>query len=884
MQSGTRLDHYEIVDLLGEGGMGAVYRAEDSRLKRQVAIKVLPPELAADAERLARLEREAQLLASLNHPNVATVHGFGDVTTDIDGAQTRVTFLVMELVEGESLYERAKMGPMPWREVVEIGIGIAAGLEAAHERGIVHRDLKPANVHLAHDGTVKVLDFGLAKAFDNDGQSGSLELSASPTMAAATRTGVILGTAAYMSPEQARGQTIDKRADIWALGCVLYELLVGRKTFDGGTVSDILASILKEHADLEALPPIPASLRNVLERSLEKDPARRLRDVGDMRLELEAARAGTVAAAADPGAAGTSWKLVAGIAALAVFVGLGAGFVLRGGPDPSPQAHVTLADDSIAAAVVPLAISPDGRWVAETDISRGIRLRAVGRPGWRDLDDTTGAMAIAFSADSQRLYFTRGFGFAEASLHRVDVFGTSPVLEGTFGPGAATVSRSLDGRTMISTQGPDGATLQALNPDGTFTEVRRAESSAGFYLTQEISPGSWLGTVIGQSPSVVFATVDSSETTELIAQHFSPRYLGNGRVLVADTQGRLLSVRIDPATGVMSEAPVVRLEGLSLWNGLAAGFDIANDGTFAFSAGATAASDLILGWLDPAGAFTPVTERGGQYEIDSFVSPNGRLLAVEIPGEETTIAIHDLERDVLTELVPGAPIAFPVWSPDSRYVAYRFVAEAHRAIYRAPVDRSAAPELLLEAAEDRYVLPTDWSPDGAHIIYVDTPSRTRRPNGGNDLWLLPLDGSEPVEYLATPASEIDGRFSPDGKWVAYASNQSGRYEVYLRPLAGGGEFRISGDGGSSPEWNPMGGEIFFQAGDNIHVADIDVSGATPIVSPERLLVEWSSDLRTRLWAPSADGTRFLVAQINNPDAGSRSVQAIFNWSLLQDWQ
>jgi len=890
LQAGTRLDHYEIVSLLGEGGMGAVYRAEDTRLKRQVAIKVLPPELAADPERLARLEREAQLLASLNHPNVATVHGFGDVTTDVDGQEQRVTFLVMELVEGESLYDRAKMGPMPWREVVEIGIGIAAGLEAAHEQGIVHRDLKPANVHLAQDGTVKVLDFGLAKAFEGEGASGSLELSASPTLAAATRTGVILGTAAYMSPEQARGQVIDKRADIWALGCVLYELLTGRKTFDGGTVSDILASILKENVDLEALPPIPAALRHVLERSLEKDPARRMRDVADLRLELEAARLETPQSTDITGAAaGSSRTLAAGVAAATLLLGVAAGYFVWGGTDVAPEARVILSTDSKAGSIVPIAISPDRRWIAESSFQEGIRLRAMDAVAWRQIQGTFGSISIAFSADSQRLYFTRGFRTSEISLHRVDVHSTSPVLEGTFGPGFATVARGRDGRMVVSHNSTAGLALHALNPNGTFTEFFTNEEtgSGSHFLTDEIAPSRWLGFSMNglRTTGLVFVDVESGRIEPLLTDYRAPAHLGDGRILAADQQGRLVSARIDTATGALVEPPVVRLEGVALGGASSAPYALSADGTLVYVEGVSTVSEQILGWLDADGGFTPVTSRGDVYEIDSFVSPDGRYLAVEMANEgETSIAIHDIDRDVRTALVPGAPIAFPVWSPDSQSVAYRLVGEEVAGIYRAPVDRSEPPTLLLAVAEGRFALPTDWSPDGQYLLYVDTASRVRGTGGGNDLWLLPTDGGEPKPFLVTDASEIDARFSPDGRWVAYPSNQSGRYEIYVRALDGGGEFQISADGGTSPEWNPAGGQIFFARGRDIHVADIDISGATPIVSPERLLVEWPAALRPNLWAPAPDGERFLVAQFENADSDTRSVRAIFNWSLLQEWQ
>ena len=538
MQPGTRLDHYEIVDLLGEGGMGAVYRAEDTRLKRQVAIKVLPPELAADPERLARLEREAQLLASLNHPNVATVHGFGDVQAEVDGQSQRVTFLVMELVEGESLYDRACRGPTPWREVVEIGIGIAAGLEAAHEKGIVHRDLKPANVHVAEDGTVKVLDFGLAKALEGDGASGSLELSASPTMAAATRTGVILGTAAYMSPEQARGKSVDKRADIWALGCVLYELLVGRKTFDGETVSDILAAILKEEPDFDALPAIPPTFKHVLQRCLEKQPARRMRDVGDVRLELEAARKERARPAGESTTGGgRAWKLAAGLTAVAALTGALAGYQLRGGPELRPEAHVILSPDSIADGVGALGVSPDGRWIAESNALTGIRVRAMDEVRWREIPDTEGARSLVFSADSQRIYFTRGFFSEETSVHRVDLDGTSPILQATLPTGFAVVLRDNEGRIVVSHHAPPAYGLYRLESNATLTELASGErDQTAVLVTSQIDETHWLGFESAGQDIIGLGILDSAtaEIALFLPGLTSPRYLGDGMLLAVD--------------------------------------------------------------------------------------------------------------------------------------------------------------------------------------------------------------------------------------------------------------------------------------------------------------------------------------------------------------
>ncbi|NKB89321.1 MAG: protein kinase [Acidobacteria bacterium] len=892
MQPGTRLDHYEITGKLGEGGMGAVYRAEDTRLKREVAIKVLPPELAMDEERLARLEREAQLLASLNHPNVATIHGFGDVKTDIDGTPQRVTFLVMELVDGESLHSKVAAGPMPWREVVEIGIGIASGLDAAHERGIVHRDLKPANVQVAEDGTVKVLDFGLAKAHAGEANSGTLELSASPTMAAATQSGMILGTAAYMSPEQARGKPVDKRADVWALGCVLYELLAGHKTFEGETVSDVLAAILREEPNLDGLPSIPPSLRHVLERCLEKQPAQRMRDVGDVRIDLEAALTEEPRAAAEKATSGLSVPVAAGIALVAALVG--ATSVMVWGSTAAPEAHVILSADSIGEGPSPLNVSPDGRWVAELDPQRGIRLRSIGDLAWRDIPGTTNVVVAAFSSDSRTLYMAIGpTPDAPGTIQQITVDGTSPVLVTDVGPGFPVVFRGLDDQMYVSTL--DGAappnipfTISRLEPNGALTEIYTG-ATEGFaaVVGAQVDSTHWLG-VSGRGQSIdgiVLIDTASDTVTEILAGYTMPMPLGGGRLLAVDSIGRLVSLEIDLDDGSVVQPPIVRVEGLGITGMNSAGYGISDEGTLVYLAGDVGgAHEEFLSWLYPDGTVERFSERGIEYQVDTFPSPDGTMVAAEFitnaASNEVTIHVHDVARDVSTPLLPGSKSSFPVWSPDSRRIAYYLGDPTAPGIYSAPVDRSELPTLLLAQTESGFPLPIHWSPDGNSLLYVLSGNQFRSATVElNDLWLLPLDGSQPRELVATSAREIEGRFSPDGRWIAYESDATGEPEIYVKAIAGGGEYRISAQGGSEPEWNPRGGQLFFLQGNDIRVVDIDIDGATPSVSPERILVSMAGLLfKQRLYAAWPDGEKFLVAA-HNERAATQSVRAIFNWSL-----
>ena len=877
MQAGTRLEHYEIIDKIGEGGMGAVYRAEDTRLRRKVAIKVLPPELAADAERLARLEREAQLLASLNHPNVAAVHGFGGADVEDSGGRRHVAFLVMELVEGQSLYNRVASGPLPWREATEIAAGIAAGLEAAHERGIVHRDLKPANVQLTSDGGVKVLDFGLAKAFDADGTSGSLELSASPTVPA-TRTGMILGTAAYMSPEQARGKTVDKRADIWALGCVLYEMLTGRKAFEGETVSDVLAAILKEKADLEGLPPLPARLRALLERMLEKDPKLRMRDVGDVRLELQAALAERpLATAAAP--SGVSWRVLAPVAAALLLVGLAAGWLARGTPPPPPEARVMLSPDSTALGIDALAISPDGTLVAEASGTAGIRLRSVNDMAWRTVADTQGATVLTFDAAGSRLYFARG-----VEVLSLGTDGSSPLVEATFEAGTQIYAlfRGIAGDVQASTWLGESRIVR-IPAGGGAEELWRGklDDASRLIATTELAASRWItwgGTPSGSTGLVVVgAGIDAP--TLILAGYRHPLHVGDGVVLTVDERGRLASAEFDPGTGAVRAPPVVRVEGLALISGSVPAYDVAESGTLAYVAGNVAEAGETLAWLDRKGDVTVATARKGTHDTDSRLAPDGLSLALEVAGTETSpisVWIHDLERDVRSSLTPAVRATFPVWSADSRRVIARLGDGIEpQGLYVVPVDRSEPPKLVLAEPEGKRLLPMDWSPDGKSLLYVQSATLQRTRAADNDLWRLPIDGGDPEPFLATGASEIDARYSPDGRWVAYASDQSGQYEIYLRPAAGGGEIRVSADGGLDPEWNPAGGELFFLRGRDLYSVEVRADVARP-VSAERKLLTLPGTARPRFLLPSADGQRFVISQFGDTQQAN-AVHAILNW-------
>jgi len=871
MHPGTKLGHYEVVDKLGEGGMGEVYRARDTRLKRDVAIKVLPERLARDADHVARLEREAQLLAALDHANVATVYGFG--------REDSLAYLVMELVPGTPLSNRMASGPVPWRETLAVGIEMALGLEAAHDGGIVHRDLKPANVHVDDDGHVKVLDFGLAKPFEA-GPANHPGMSESPTLSVATHPGVIMGTAAYMSPEQARGKRVDKRTDVWALGCVLYELLAGQKAFRGDTVSDILASILKDDPDFDCLPPVPVGLRRLLRRCLMKDPSQRTRDIGDVRIEMEALLEGEDISPRDGVAGRISTLVVLSAAAGALALGVFIGFALWGSASPRWEQRAILATESFARGPTAVVISPDGRFVAETTAD-AIRVRRADDVGWLSIPDSSEATATAFSADSQRLLFTRGTFAPETTLHSASIEGSSPVLEATMTGGLAIVFRGHAGATMVSISDRPRYTLDELETDGSLS--RRAEGElleehAALLITGALGPDRWIGWMFNDrsegSPRIVVVGAGDAEPVYMLEGYRSPLHLGGGRILVVDGDGRLFSAKVDLSTGALVEPPSLRLEGMALSSGTSGAYGVSVDGTLVFLSGPIAGG-TALAWLDGSGAYEILSERRGSYQVDSRVSPDGTRLALEVEG--TSVLLHDIARDVPTPLVPGVQAAFPVWSPDSKHIAYYREGDG---LYRAPADRSAAPNLLASPPDGRFYLPMDWSPDGEWVLYVDSSSDTREEAGDNDLWLIPAEGGEPRAFLQSGASEVDGRFSPDGRFVAYQSDQSGRNEVFVRALAGGGELQISADGGFSPEWSQSGLQLFFERDREIRVVDIDTRGDVPAVSPERLLTEFPSDVIGDLWHPHPGGDRFLVSLRAGATEGRPEIHVIFNWSFL----
>ncbi len=816
---GTRLGVYEVTAQIGEGGMGQVYRATDTKLKRQVAIKILPPSLAADHDRLARFQREAEVLASLNHPHIAGIYGL----EESDG----VSALVMELVEGEDLSQRIARGAMPLEEALPIAKQIAEALEAAHEQGIVHRDLKPANIKIRPDSTVKVLDFGLAKALTGPaGSAGSLENSPTITSPAMmTAVGMILGTAAYMSPEQARGKPVDKRADIWALGCVLFEMVAGRRPFGGDDVTEVVANVIAKEPAWSALPSgTPAELRRLLTRCLTKDRRNRLHDIADVRLELQDALAGAVTPEASASAARTMrgpGSLHGFVAALALLVGLGAGAVLwRRPPTPALITHLTVeaapADEITTTSVLgmlpaggrlALAWSPTGQtlaFVGSRQETRQIYLRDLASGEARALAGTESAQAVTYSPDGEWIAFWAG-----GELKRLRVAGGPPERICTVAQVTGLTWGSMrivyTTRHQIFEVAPTGGVPRAL----TESDMRRS--------TPLLLPdgNALLYTEYGKlftsgDERVMIRRLDTeSIPSVLLPEAADARYLATGH-LAFMRQGTLFAVPFDPATLQMRGSPVAVLSGVAQSSAAWFSDDLTLSGQFAFSPQGTLAyvpgrevslpvSDLVR--VNRRGDVTNVGAPPNTYRERVEVSPDGSELAVSVQSKtDIRLFLYDMTRGTLTPITPANREAIrPIWSIDGKIAMQVFrMGGSHPAVLAA--DRVTLAEEPLMPQNG--FAPSGWLRRGEALIG----------HRAGDLWTLAASASREkwVRLSENAATEQHPSWSPDGKWVVYSSDISGREEVYVQSYpSAGAPVVVSTEGGRAPVWTRDGREVIY---------------------------------------------------------------------------
>ena len=857
---GTRLGPYEILAPLGAGGMGEVYRAKDTKLDREVAIKVLPVAFAQDRERLTRFEREAKVLASLNHPNIAQIYGL------------EANALVMELVAGSTLSV-----PQPIATALHYARQIAEALEAAHEKGITHRDLKPANIMITPDGVVKVLDFGLASVPSREASS---DPAHSPTLTmAATQAGVIMGTASYMSPEQASGKVADKRSDIWSFGVVLWEMLTGEKLFSGETNAHTMADVLHESIDFAKLPPAtPAPLSLLLKRCLVRDLKSRLRDIGEARIAIDSYLAAPAAAAPVPShpqpRATTKWAwALAGVLACVAAAALWALFRPAGPGQPLVTVDLDLGSElSLDSSVGPAAIlSPDGSRLAFVafgpDGTRRLFTRRLNQPKALALPTTEGAYAPFFSPDGQWLGF-----FARGKLNkiRLDSGVTIPLCDAPNGRGATwneddTIIAALDTRGALSQLPADG---------GMPVFITKLEGQEIGHRWPQVLPGGKAvlfmanTTPANYSESTIAAVSLADHRRKVLLDRggMYPRYLSAG-YLAYVKKGKLFAVGFDPERlAIRGSAASLLDEFISDVTFGSAQFDVSSQGAMVFRKGKASGLRLIQ-WIDAAGKMESLVAEPALYQMPRL-SPDGSRLAFSVTdGAASDIWVYDARQGGRARITAGAGVkSFPVWSPDGRYLVYNSAG----GMFSVRSDGAGSPAPFNTGIQQ---IPASFSPDGARLAFYE-----RNATGGSVIYTLSvritpsgLEAGKPELFLQTAASAPNPVFSPDGHWLAYASADSGTYEVYVRSFPDRGTQRqISNSGGGMPSWSRNGRELFYRTEDQrIMAVDYEVKGETFVTGKPRVWHaggQLANTGNTPNLDLSPDGKRFaIVTPVDGPE-------------------
>jgi serine/threonine protein kinase/Tol biopolymer transport system component len=825
LATGTRLGPYEILSAIGAGGMGEVYRARDTKLDRDVAIKVLPEAFAGDPERTARFQREAKTLASLNHPHIAIIHGL-EQAGDIQA-------LVMELVEGETLADRIARGPIPIDEALAIAKQIAEALEAAHEQGIIHRDLKPANIKVTPDGTVKVLDFGLAKLAEPTHVPVS-DHSLSPTItspAMMTGVGAILGTAAYMSPEQASGKSMDKRADVWSFGVVLWELVTGKRLFDAETVSHTLADVLRAPIAFNSLSPdVPRTIQDLLRRCLERDPRNRLRDIGEARFVLDnrvrpERQQSLEATVATSRSQGLAWKVTAVLILFLAAITLGWWRSTRPIPQPLLRMSVDLGPDAVVGDRTTAVLSPDGTRIVFPILgSNGtlqLATRTLDQPSASRMSGTERGSDVFFSPDGQWIGF-----FADGKLKKAAVQGGAPMTlcdapnarGGTWTDDGRIIFARSDGSglmTVPSAGGTPHALTEHVNGDAFWRWPQALPGGKAVLFTESRNPFSW------EDADAAVVSLDTGQVTVVQRGGYAGRYVSSrydaGHLLYVH-EGSLFAVHFDPRGLQTSGTPIPLLADVA-GNAVEAGgqFDVSLNGSLVYVAGkAASTSGYPIAWMDASGKTAPLLTKSATYGAPRF-SPDGKRLAFTTTASGgPDVWVYDWTRDIPTQLTFTGPGNLElVWTPDGKHIVFGSSAAGTAALWWMRADGSGEPQKLLERKNSGVGLrPQSFAPDGHRLAFDDNTSSA----AAVEIWTLPLDLNDPDHplpgkpepFLTTAGRQVDAAFSPDGRWMAYSSNESGADEVFVRPFPGpGGKWRVSTGGGKFPTWSRIARELFY---------------------------------------------------------------------------
>jgi serine/threonine-protein kinase len=903
---GSRIGPYEVVSLLGVGGMGEVYRARDARLGRDVALKVLPDLFANDPERLARFHREAQVLAALNHPNIAAIHGLEEGAAE---AGHHVRALVLELVEGETLADRLTRGPIPVHDALPIAQQIAEALEAAHEQGVIHRDLKPSNIKITPDGAIKVLDFGLAKLSDPAASGFSRpDATASPTItspAAVTGVGTLLGTAAYMAPEQAKGRPADKRSDVWAFGCVLYEMLTGRRAFEGEDVSDTLAAVLRGEPDWAALPAnVPPWITTLLRACVQRDRRKRPADVAAVAFVLDhgselVAHAGPAAAPSSPRRSRTRLIAISSVAALAA-VGLTLVAVRLTTPPPTPLPATRFEIGPPPGTVMPgansiprFAVSPDGRSIAFGAGPRGtgpfhLWIRRLDNVDAQVFSRTSnardvGIQGIFWFADGRTIGFFDTLALKKIDLQSGNVQTLAEVPLNQFGGSA-----NADGTIIYSSIGTNGI-LRISSTGGMPAQVTTLDSARHdlahlwprflpdgrrfLYLSQPSEREQW---------AIYVGSLDSSERKLLVRSDSGAEFAPPDQVLYVrgDT---LFTQTIDMDTLQMVGEPVLVAQPVFVTPQGRPGVSVSNTGVLVHATGDALFGGVgavgVLTWVDRNGKEEPLGAPERSYSYPRL-SPDGTRVAVDARDGENDVWVWDVGRKTLTRLTLGPSLdRSPVWTPDGRRIVFSSGSGLSRqSLYLVAADGTGAPERLTESIAAQ--APTSITPDGTRVIFHEiTPS-------GWEINALALDGNHRVQtLLKSTAPQRNGVISPDGRWIAYESLESGRSEIYVRPYPAveTGRWQVSTNGGARPVWARNGRELFYVSPDSALMAvRVEASESWVPGTPGELFKNPDLNIPEIFgltYDISPDGRRFLVLKLVRKDETSDSARLL----VVQNW-